>query len=101
MAAHRLPLGVQPVGELYPEQTVRFDPADRLVLFTDGIADVVDPSGDSFGYDRLDAVLGHAPNSAAGVVGAVLTALDDFADGSPPTDDRTLVVVRGTPPVKS
>ncbi len=96
MAAHRLPLGVQAVGELYPEQTVKFDPADRLVLFTDGIADVVDPAGDPFGYDRLDAVLSHAPNSAAGVVAGVLEALDDFADGSAPSDDRTLVAVRGT-----
>lgn len=94
-AAHRLPLGVFPAGEAYPEQAVPFGPGDRLVLFTDGVADVVDPAGDPFGYDRLDAILADTSGSAAGVVAAVLDALDTFADGAAPPDDRTLVVVCG------
>ncbi len=95
-SAHRLPLGVQTVGEAYPEQTLPFHPADRLVVFTDGIADVVDQTGEPFGNDRLDEILAQTPNSAAGVVASVLESLDSFSDGSSPTDDRTLVVIRAT-----
>ncbi|MGL6096028.1 MAG: PP2C family protein-serine/threonine phosphatase [Fimbriiglobus sp.] len=93
---HRLPLGVNPRDPEYPEQVVPLGTGDRVAVYTDGILDATDRTGDPFGFDRLDAALAWAPADADGVVREVVGAIDRFADGEPPADDRTLVVVRRT-----
>lgn len=95
-AAHRLPLGVNPRDGIYPEQTVSFEPGDRVAFYTDGIIECTDPSGDPFGYDRLDAALARSGPAAREAVHEVLAELEVFAAGAKLADDRTLVVVRRT-----
>jgi sigma-B regulation protein RsbU (phosphoserine phosphatase) len=90
----RLPLGVSSRDLDYPSQTVLFKPGASAVLFTDGIADAADATGEPFGADRLDAALSGCDGSPSVVVGRVLGALEQFADGTPVADDRTLLVVR-------
>lgn len=96
---NRLPLGVNPRGEVYPEQTVRFGPGDRIALFTDGVLDAVDPLGDPYGYERFDAALAWAPLDAEAAVREVIASVDRFSAGVPLADDRTLLMVRRTEPV--
>ena len=91
---HGLPLGIDPRDADYPEQVSRFGPADRFALFTDGVVEAVNPAGELFGYDRMDAALAWAPAEAGGVVAEVVSALGRFAGAAKPTDDRTLLVAR-------
>ncbi|OWK34421.1 PP2C family protein-serine/threonine phosphatase [Fimbriiglobus ruber] len=91
----RLPLGVNSRDSAYPEVTIPLGVGDRVAIFTDGIIEAVNRAGEPFGFDRLDASLGHSPAPAESIVGAVLGELDDFAD-TPVADDRTLLVVRRT-----
>ena len=93
---NRLPLAVNPRDGEYPEQTISFRSGDRLALYTDGLLDTVDRTGDPFGYDRLDAALAWSPPDADGAVREVIAAIDRFADGCPAADDRTLVMLRRT-----
>ena len=88
-----LPLGVSPRAGDYPEQSVPFNPGDRLAMFTDGIVETSDRTGEPFGFRRLDAGLGDASADPDVVVRSILRSLDTFADGAPVADDRTLVVV--------
>jgi len=88
-----LPLGVSPRNGSYPEQSIPFAPGDRLALFTDGIVEAADRTGEPFGFARLDAGLGSSSTDPDAVVRGILRDLDDFADGAPVADDRTLVVV--------
>ena len=89
----RLPLGIGPAKTHYPEQTVEFAPGDQVVLFTDGVTESVNRTGDVFGVERLDGVLAARPSGAETVLGKILADLDEFTNG-PPADDRTVVVVR-------
>jgi sigma-B regulation protein RsbU (phosphoserine phosphatase) len=93
--AQRLPLGIKP-DEVYPEQAVPLRDGDRVVFFTDGVIEAVNADGDVFGLDRLDAALAGAPPSAEGALRGVLAAWTAFTDGTPHSDDRTLVVVQRT-----
>ena len=91
----RLPLGVGAARMHYPECTVEFGLGDQVVLFTDGMTESVNGTGDVYGVERLDAVLAAKPDGARGVVERIRNDLEAFTNG-PPADDRTLVVVRRT-----
>jgi sigma-B regulation protein RsbU (phosphoserine phosphatase) len=91
--AQRLPLGIKP-DENYPEQVVPLAAGDQAVFFTDGVIEAVNPDGDVFGTDRVDAAVAARPPSAEHLIQAILRDLSAFTAGTPVADDRTLVVVR-------
>ena len=85
-------LGVM-AEEMYTERVVDLEPGDRLVLFTDGVADCRDDRGESFGVDRVRDLL---PSLAGGTAGQISDgyekALSDYRGDTKPIDDMTLVV---------
>jgi len=91
--SQRLPLGVK-ADESYPEQTLPLNPGDCLVIFTDGVIETGNPSGEMFGTDRIDAALSQYPVTAERLIERILTDLSRFSAGLPVADDRTLLVLR-------
>jgi sigma-B regulation protein RsbU (phosphoserine phosphatase) len=70
-------------------------PGDLLVFYTDGVSEAMNKTGQMFGQERLQSIL--MENASAGaeqVCQAVLKALEDFTDDTPPSDDMTLLVVK-------
>jgi len=94
--AQRLPLGIKP-DEVYPEQSITLQPADRVVLFTDGVIEAANGAGDMFGSPRLDESLVNSDAAAEQLLANILDSWIDFTHGVACHDDRTLVVVRRTP----
>ena len=68
-----LPVGMFPHVD-YETQELCLDPGDRLILYSDGITECSDPSGEAFGYDRFRETLAQA--ILVGGTGALATALD-------------------------
>lgn len=93
--AKQLPLGI--TGETaYEETTRRFRPGDQLILYTDGITEAVNAENRMFGAARLDEVLNRCRNDAGEIIDSVLKAVDEFTEGTPAPDDRTLLVAKIT-----
>jgi sigma-B regulation protein RsbU (phosphoserine phosphatase) len=90
-----LPLGIEGDGG-YHDVVIQFHPGDTIVFYTDGITEARgSASNDLFGTDRLDDVLRDCPSgSAAELIDRTLESVDEFTEGRPPTDDRTLLCVR-------
>lgn len=92
-----LPLGMR---ESLPLEsgTAELHPGDLLVFYTDGLAEAVDASGHSFGYDRIAELLqeGGAPWP---VHDRTLAAFDQHIGEEPLRDDLTLMVLSRLPPV--
>ena len=94
----RLPLPAFPIGLLpqpvYPSKDIRISAGDRIALFTDGIVEAANTSGEPFGYERLEALLetesAHSPEQ---IVQAVLGAVSAHVGTAPLEDDRTLVLL--------
>jgi sigma-B regulation protein RsbU (phosphoserine phosphatase) len=94
--AEGFPLGLFPKAE-YDELTIPAHPGDLFLFFSDGITDALNAEGESFGPERLEAVLRDHPSachSAQSTVDAILAAVATFQSGTAHFDDETLVVLR-------
>ncbi|HXH27509.1 MAG TPA: fused response regulator/phosphatase [Candidatus Polarisedimenticolia bacterium] len=75
-----------------PEATVAFGPGDRLGLYSDGLYEVLDPSGNEFGRDRLLRSMAAATGPIEAGVEALMRETREHAAGRPPADDLTLLM---------
>ena len=76
-----------------PNATVPFVPGDRLAIYSDGLYEVRDPSGNEFGRDRLVRVLTEGRGSIEQAVESAMEQTRKHAGGRPPEDDLTLLLV--------
>jgi serine phosphatase RsbU (regulator of sigma subunit)/pSer/pThr/pTyr-binding forkhead associated (FHA) protein len=89
-----MPLGILPD---IPYKTSRIDLGlgDVLLLYSDGISECMNEAGDLFGEERLKEVLtGAVSSDAHGIRGAIFSAVDDFRQAQPYSDDMTLIVLK-------
>ncbi len=94
VALSALPVGIHSDSE-YPRHTREMAPGDAAFLFTDGLAEVLDPAGDPFGYTRVvDAFARAADHGCECIVQALLDEAQHHASGQALTDDVTLVAIR-------
>ena len=71
-----LPLGL--VGEcIYEEVTVRLQPGDQLSLYTDGLLEARNPSGELFGFERLRTLFASRPTAQEASQAACVFGQDD------------------------
>jgi serine phosphatase RsbU (regulator of sigma subunit) len=90
-----LVLGVMEASD-YEEDAIHLETGDRLVLYTDGITEAVNPEGELYGEDRLHAVIAGLSHelTAHQVADTILGALEVFRNGVEAKDDITLMVLR-------
>ncbi|HEX9638324.1 MAG TPA: SpoIIE family protein phosphatase [Acidobacteriota bacterium] len=94
------PLGAWRRSE-YLEHEFQMAAGDTLVLLTDGVAEAADLEGREFGSKPLaEVVLRTAPLGTRPVVEALENALAEFTSGAPPSDDRSLLVLRRLSPTQ-
>jgi sigma-B regulation protein RsbU (phosphoserine phosphatase) len=87
-------LGVIP-GESYEEEQVRLHPGDLLALYSDGVTEAMDPSGEAFSENRLVTALkasSHLPS--AQIVRRVHDEVTRFIGGRSFADDFTLLILK-------
>jgi sigma-B regulation protein RsbU (phosphoserine phosphatase) len=77
--------------------TVRLDPGDTLVAYTDGISEALSDEGEEFGESRLIAVAqAHRDRPARALLEAIVAEVQRFS-GSEQEDDLTLLVAKARP----
>jgi sigma-B regulation protein RsbU (phosphoserine phosphatase) len=87
------PLGLLPGGG-YEERLLRVGPGDALVLFTDGLLDAENASGEPFGTERVTELVVSRDANAAGLLARVEEALLRHRGASEASDDATIVALR-------
>jgi sigma-B regulation protein RsbU (phosphoserine phosphatase) len=79
----------------YDQGVLTLEPGDALVLFSDGISEAQNTTGEDYGDGRLiaclEAIRGASP---AAMRDGVLASVRAFASGAMPTDDMTVLVLR-------
>jgi len=81
--------------ETYEQEEVTLKSGDIVVLYTDGVSEALGAGGEMFGTDRLlDTIREAVDARAQEIVGAIMTAINNFTQGKPQRDDITHVVLR-------
>ena len=94
-----LPATGLPVGMFesvsFEQVTCRLEPADFLVLYTDGVTEAMNKSFEEYGETRFhQAMVGHSGKSAAGFLDGIVTDVEKFVSGEPQSDDLTMMVLK-------
>jgi sigma-B regulation protein RsbU (phosphoserine phosphatase) len=81
----------------YEQETVTLDPGDLVLIFSDGVSEAMDASGEQLGEGPIQAVLKkHHRGDPEELKEALITAVRTHAAGAPQADDITIVVVKRT-----
>lgn len=85
-------LGVFPQA-VYQDQVLVLNPGDTLLVYTDGVTDALNATGDDFGLQRLEAAVVAAPEMGERVLDHVLQELETFCGPALQYDDITLLAI--------
>lgn len=89
-----IPLGMLPAFK-YEQVAQPLLPGDTLLLYSDGVTEAVDPSGEEFGEKRLAQLLQSVTGmDSREAVERIRTALYEFTGDSPQADDITMLLSR-------
>jgi sigma-B regulation protein RsbU (phosphoserine phosphatase) len=82
----------------YTSASVQLRPNDTVVIYSDGVTDAVNASGEEFGRTRLLEAIGHHRCATVDMIlDGVLQALHNFSQSAPQADDITLLVLQYSP----
>jgi sigma-B regulation protein RsbU (phosphoserine phosphatase) len=82
----------------YEQEEVRLSAGDLLAVYSDGVSEALNPTGEEYGDPRIQEVI--SPNwlePSDAVLQAVLRSVREFAQEAPQNDDVTALIVRYTP----
>ena len=80
----------------YPSGRTQLQPGDLLFIFTDGVVEAVNETGEEYGEARLLPCVQPTPASAADVLSRVMTDVNNFVGYARQHDDITALVLRVT-----
>jgi serine phosphatase RsbU (regulator of sigma subunit) len=80
----------------YEEREMALAPGDRLVLFTDGVSEAMDGSGEMFGEERIEELVTDCRDLGATELQQTIVDAASAYTGGELEDDVTLVVARIT-----
>lgn len=88
---HGIMLGVMPKAK-YRDYEIMMDPGTRIFVYTDGVPDASNKSGERYGMVRLEAALNiTAAGSPEEILDSVRKDIDSFTDGAKQFDDLTML----------
>ncbi len=86
----------------YRSKTMYLGPGETLVMYSDGLTDMVDVSGELFGKMRLESSIDAAQSQLPqDIVDRVWKDILTFSAGMPPADDMTCLVLHNKNSTKS
>ncbi|HKW87325.1 MAG TPA: SpoIIE family protein phosphatase [Candidatus Acidoferrales bacterium] len=93
LAATGLPLGMFSSGK-YPLEKLKLESGDSLILYTDGLTEVVDGTGREYGIGRLAAFFeGRHSTRPETLTADCLKEISKFSATGSAKDDRTMLVL--------
>jgi sigma-B regulation protein RsbU (phosphoserine phosphatase) len=87
------PLGILDEAD-YQETRIQLEPGDRVIFSTDGIVEAMNGKKEILGFERLLEMIKETKSGDAdSLMKEILERVDKFAEGSPQSDDLTLIVI--------
>lgn len=78
----------------YEDTKLSLEAGDKLIFYTDGIVEAMNPTKEMYGFERLlETLKGAAGLSAAELLDHLKKSVDTFVDGANQHDDLTVIVL--------
>lgn len=91
-------LGVFDTAEFNQLETA-LNPGDILLMYTDGMTEVIDEDEEEFGEERIEEILiAHADATAEVLVSLIVNAVTEFSVDQRGFDDETMVIIKKVDP---
>jgi phosphoserine phosphatase RsbU/P len=88
-----LPLGIAP-DATFPSSQITLQPGDLLILFTDGVVEAFNSSGEEFSDPRwIDVIRSLPPASAEQTLQNLIQSVEQFVGATRQSDDITCLVL--------
>ncbi len=95
--SHGLPLGLYPEKQ-YRESRIKLEPGDKIILYTDGVNELVDENKEYFGIQRFKDNLRHLTGlSPENMVNRMEKSLEIYKGEASQTDDICIFVLAYKP----
>lgn len=79
----------------YTAHEVAIEPGQELVIFSDGVTEAQNSSGDFYDEEKFEQwLMDHPDNSPSEIIPLILRELEQFRESHPQSDDITLLVIR-------
>jgi sigma-B regulation protein RsbU (phosphoserine phosphatase) len=89
-----LPIGLERDAE-YESRSLRLEPGDAVMVYTDGIVEAMNPLGEQYEDQRLSKVLlQHVHLQADELLEAIRTDIDNFVSHARQHDDQTMIIMK-------
>src|SRR5262249_61862647 len=88
-----LPLGINP-DAAFSEVAIRLEKGDRVILYTDGITEAKNSSGQFFDTSGLEAAVSATGEDPEDLIQRIKYALWVHGNGVPAGDDQTIVAMQ-------
>lgn len=86
----------------FEEHTLQMEPGDALLLYTDGISEVINGEEEEFGEERIeDLLIQNLDRPARAIADEILSSVIDFAGDAHLFDDATFIVIKRNAPQSS
>ena len=87
------PLGILDDAN-YEETNLQLMPGDKVIFYTDGIVEAMDPQEEMFGFERLLEIVQSSPTfSADELLQEIMDKVAEFTGNAPQHDDLTVIVL--------
>jgi sigma-B regulation protein RsbU (phosphoserine phosphatase) len=79
----------------YRHNTYQLEPGDVMLLYTDGVSEMINPAEEEFGVERITEVLCRNRNQTVTYLKDVLVlALEEYRMDQPQPDDTTFILLK-------
>lgn len=93
LSSTALPVGILSDNEV-GEEEIELRPGDRIIFYSDGVTDAINPQRERFGKEQfMDVLREYKGASAETIRDRIIEAIERFRSGEPLADDLTLIVL--------
>jgi sigma-B regulation protein RsbU (phosphoserine phosphatase) len=92
--ASGIPIGMMDL-DTWKEESIKINPGDFILIFSDGIPEAMNRGGDQFGDERLEKyVLDNCDKTPGKLLKSLMTEIDNFIEDYSRSDDITAIALR-------
>lgn len=87
-------LGVMKTIMSYNSNTINLESGDKIILFTDGVSEAMNPFAEEFSENRLEQIaINTSSLSSAETMSHIRKEVEEFVQGAPQSDDLTMLII--------